>query len=352
LRGGAHCRHGGQGGTDKLATIHNAYESITVLCSRVTSQQSSVRRWRYAACLLLFSAFTVYVSLYPWTRGRLQSPDPWSILTSTAWLRSDLRLSADIVLNVLFYLPFGVFGIWSLPASWGIKRIVPVVLAGAGLSLAIEVAQFDYQRVTSPVDLATNTIGVIAGAVFACLLQRTTSWAVRVVPALLVACWLVHVLLEQRVKAEPLGFPVLILWGVFAWLFLAFIDSRALSRFAGATVFVILAGLLFWEDLQPFSIVRKAAPFEWRPFIPSIQSSSIGAGAIISRKLFHYGAALFALICARVSLMRGAAVLCVSLFILEQLQRFLPGRTPELTDPVVVLLWALIFRLVLPVLPP
>lgn len=252
------------------------------------------------------------------------------------------------MLNVLFYMPFGVFGVWSLPERWGIKRIIPVVMLGAGLSLAVEVTQFYYRRVTSPVDLVTNTVGVLAGTVLGWLLQRTSSWTVKVVPALLVACWLVHVVLAQRARVGAGGLYGLALWGTLLWLALAFMDSRALSRFAGMAVFAILGALLVWEELRPFSTVRTAAAFEWRPFIPSIESTSLSAGAVISRKLFHYGATLLALVCARVPLMIAAGALFVALFVMEQLQRFLPGRTPELTDPVLVLLWGVILWLVLP----
>lgn len=315
---------------------------------RVTSTNSFVSRWRYVACLLLFTVVTVYVSLFPWTRGKLQPPDPWSLLTATSWLRYGFPITADVVLNVLFYLPFGVFGVWSLPLNWGLRRVPPVVAAGAALSFSIEVAQFYHQRVTSPVDLATNTIGVMSGAMLGWVLQRTSSWTAKVVPALLLACWLIHVLLAERARMNGFSTLSVVLWAAFTWLLVAFVDSRTLSRFACWTVLTALAGLLLWEELRPFSLIRQPEPFEWRPFIASIQGSSIGAGAVFSRKLFHYGATLFAMVSARVPLFRGTAVLCLVLFLLEQVQRFLPGRTPEITDSVLVLLWALIFRLVLP----
>lgn len=70
----------------------------------------------------------------------------------------------DLVLNVLMFVPFGF--VYQLtrprgapPAWW------PVLLLGAGLSGAIEVAQlFSPTRFTSLLDLGTNTAGALLGA--------------------------------------------------------------------------------------------------------------------------------------------------------------------------------------------
>ena len=70
---------------------------------------------------------------------------------------------------------------------------------------------------------------------------------------------------------------------------------------------------------------------------------------ILLRKAFLYGSTVWLLARSGISHPVAGGALAVALFILEMVQRHLPGRTPEITDSLVALamtaaLWALADR--------
>lgn len=82
---------------------------------------------------------------------------------------TESRLAADAIANVLLFIPFGVAA-GLLVTGRTTRRIALTVAAGAAISLAIELAQLTgivAGRVASPLDVATNTIGALAGALIA-----------------------------------------------------------------------------------------------------------------------------------------------------------------------------------------
>jgi VanZ family protein len=116
--------------------------------------------------ILLFCAVIVlilYGSLYPFQfflppNGR----GAWSTLLSS-WSSRPGR--ADFIANILFYMPFGWFGMASLPRriDTGL-RLALVAVAGVGLSVTLELAQyFDVGRVTSASDVYSNLLGTVGG---------------------------------------------------------------------------------------------------------------------------------------------------------------------------------------------
>jgi glycopeptide antibiotics resistance protein len=85
----------------------------------------------------------------------------------------------DIIVNVLGFVPFGFFFFLyrqcSRPARMA-KNILLVVLAGAAISLTIEVVQaWLPNRVSSVMDLLTNTTGALLGAALALAIQSKTA---------------------------------------------------------------------------------------------------------------------------------------------------------------------------------
>jgi VanZ family protein len=81
----------------------------------------------------------------------------------------------DFVGNVLLFVPFGLFGIWSLVGRRSpIVRIVWLTLLGCALSGAVETLQlFTIDRTTSMADVFANTLGTLAGAVAATVLRAS-----------------------------------------------------------------------------------------------------------------------------------------------------------------------------------
>ncbi len=363
--------------------------------------------------LLLVVAIVVYGSLYPWHFIFAGRPGPLTLLLHSwpaEWNRFMLR---DVVLNVVLYMPLGAVACLAWLPRFPRAAAAAATALGFALSLSMELLQ-DYVpgRVTSLSDLATNTIGALAGAGLALALApeivpRLESQARRASPgaALLLACWggyqlfpffpifssthlrqalhaliLAHALSPVAVwtAAAEWFAAALALEAIFgrvraAWLAGAllvlglriFMPSRslALAEVAGAAlawlaweilpskrrlligVWMALSAILLAE-LAPFHFTRHAASFSWIPLGATFDNERWGALVILLRKAFFYGSAIWLLARAGIRYPVAGGVLAVELLILETVQRYLPGRTPEITDSLIAVvmtaaLWAL-----------
>lgn len=129
---------------------------------------------------------------------------------------------------------------------------------------------------------------------------------------------------------------------LLAWEIL---PSKRRLRFG---VWIALSAILLAE-LEPFRFTRDAAPFSWIPLGATFENERWGALVILLRKAFLYGSTVWLLARSGISHPVAGGALAVALFILEMVQRHLPGRTPEITDSLVALamtaaLWALADR--------
>lgn len=112
---------------------------------------------------LAYVVLLIYASLTPWSGWRDVGVGAFAYL-SAPWPERVTRF--DIVVNVLGYLPFGLFAVLALyPRPRGAAAIAIAVGAAIVLSGAIEALQtFLPRRVSSKVDLVTNVAGALAGA--------------------------------------------------------------------------------------------------------------------------------------------------------------------------------------------
>ena len=120
---------------------------------------------------ICYSLFIVYATTIP-----------FNVITSKAELRHNISViswkpfyntdqhgyfsSGDLITNVLFFIPFGFFGLYSLRRWKRPNAMVVICLAlfGTGLSAFVEFLQmFTIDRNTSDTDLITNTLGTIVG---------------------------------------------------------------------------------------------------------------------------------------------------------------------------------------------
>src|SRR5688572_16745165 len=68
----------------------------------------------------------------------------------------------DIAQNVLLYVPFGVFGVWTLRhnSSTGLALWARVAVIAVGFSSAMELLQLlSASRIGSPLDVLANVVG-------------------------------------------------------------------------------------------------------------------------------------------------------------------------------------------------
>jgi len=105
---------------------------------------------------------------------------------------------------------------------------------------------------------------------------------------------------------------------------------------------ILLASATVLRELIPFQFAETPHSFSWIPFAGTFESERQSATVILLRKTFEYGALVWLFRTQGISYARAAAVVAGSLALLEALQRYLPGRTPEITDSVLALLMALV----------
>jgi hypothetical protein len=72
------------------------------------------------------------------------------------------------------------------------------------------------------------------------------------------------------------------------------------------------------------------------PFAATIEGNQFPAAAVIFRKVFDYGTVIW--LARGIGIVRAGSTVAAALFVLEWVQRYLPGREPETTDTVLALL--------------
>jgi len=121
---------------------------------------------------LAYSLVVLYASVQPLRGWRVPPPEVFSFL-SAAWPRW-ITLE-DIAVNLAAYAPLGFL----LSIGWGARYgpgrgVLAAVSCAAGLSLALEAVQmFLPSRIASNVDLLTNSLGALMGAMAAPLFAPT-----------------------------------------------------------------------------------------------------------------------------------------------------------------------------------
>jgi len=151
----------------------------------------------------LYGLMIVYASLEPFSGWTSPTPDtPFFLLAP--WPPRFAR--ADIVINVVAYVPFGFFAGLIRRRRGPAARFAIGTLAGALLSFAMESVQmFLPTRDASTIDFLTNTAGAALGAVAAVALNQTPGLRKRI------GAWRERIFIGGR--SGDLGLALL-----FAWL--------------------------------------------------------------------------------------------------------------------------------------
>jgi VanZ family protein len=343
---------------------------------RVSGSAPLSTRARALILVALTCAAILYGSFYPW---KLIHPGPggWRLF----W--DQRHPTHEFVLNIVLYIPVGFL-------IFAVTRSVPVSITAAFLlSGFIEGVQPFFDREARARDLAANTAGAAAGAMtafVACSIRRGV-WLPSA-PLAILSIWAFHQLypfvhglmypyyglssfarmspgafaesfvdwlaaftlaacaLPNRSRIAVLCAAVIlpartVLLGMrspgvewIAWACAALI-SIALGpllvrapRWVGAA----LAVTLLARELAPYHLASAAAPFHFRPMEAILSADWFFAVLIITHKAFVY-AALIYLLGPRNSLVPTTAAVSACLALLESLQRYLPGRVPDITDP-------------------
>ena len=117
------------------------------------------------------------------------------------------------------------------------------------------------------------------------------------------------------------------LLGVAAWLMI---------RRRGPAGIIALAALIA-AGLLSFHWNSRPQTFTWIPFLPMLRSPWIVGLLILLRKSFLYGAAIWLLAAGRLWAL-SISLVTIALALVEVLQMYLPGHTPEITDPLLAVI--------------
>ena len=123
---------------------------------------------------LAYALLLVYGTLFPFNGWLTLDASPWSLMLQRGLHNTS---KADILTNLLVYMPFGLLLMRTLGNRYStVYKILLVTLASALLSLALEYLQTHLPgRVPSALDLVLNTLGGLAGALFALALRPDTT---------------------------------------------------------------------------------------------------------------------------------------------------------------------------------
>ena len=220
------------------------------------------------------------------------------------------------------------YQLFPLFPSWGRTKLFNR-LAALGAASAI-----------SPVD----TLVVFAEwLALACLLDSIRKTMVKTKTGVLLALLLLLLPVRLIIASRTLAWPDIV--GAAAacavWLCLPRRWVRRAAPF-------VLTGALILSELAPFHFTADHATraFNWVPFRGFFRSDWQDGFVMLFRKSFWYGSVLWLWRASGRSLAWTTAIAAAALFLLECLQAYLPGRTPEITDAVLavlmgVLLWLL-----------
>lgn len=330
---------------------------------------------RFAILTAGVVALILYGSLYPFAFHACGPPR-----FAHTGILSD---RGDVLSNVLLYLPLGFFG-----TLWLRRSALTVAVAGTALSFAIELAQScDYGRVPSLADIYANGAGTVLGCLAASAVREPGFAAVAV------ACWIGSRLLPylpslnlgkyraaiHAVFATPQPLPAFHYFAL--WLAAAaFLSSQAslvfaivvvlaarvaivdvaplpaeavgavcaailwslVSRWRGrfALVATVFLAFVVVSALEPFHFLAAPRHFGWIPFESFMNGPRENASRVFLEKSFTYAALVWLPVRAGMSLGRATALAAGLVFVLRVAQVYLPGRSAEVTDAVMVLMMA------------
>jgi len=238
------------------------------------------------------------------------------------------RTILDAFLNVVFYIPIGAAAFVLLGRD--ARAFIMSLAFGTLVSFSVEWAQLSIpMRFGNLTDLACNSLGTLLGIVVA-LVANSPPVASRLrnfhsPGVLLFGLW---VLWQAFTFLPRYGPAIDISHEVVGLLILVLLVLRRPLRLGAILLLIWLAV----DELRPFQFRSPPQPFWWLPFESWFAGALESYYGIFFGKLFFYTATLS--VEGRAGMRWAWALVApgVILFAGELAQRYLPGRTPEITD--------------------
>jgi VanZ family protein len=221
-----------------------------------------------------------------------------------------------------------------LLACWAGYQLYPALPILSRTRLRAGLALLYHASGVSPVEIWAGAAEWLAAAMLMRVLlgRLRRPWL-----ALAMVCLPVRILIAGRVLSidEVLGAAAaLLLWPA--------VDSAFGKRGGPVLGAVALGSAIVLRELEPFRFSAHAAAVSWVPFAAALESARQPGALVVLRKVFEYGAEVWLLRLAGWPYGYAGAAVTFALAVLEVVQRYLPGRTPETTDAVMSLLAAFV----------
>jgi VanZ family protein len=100
---------------------------------------------------------------------------------------------------------------------------------------------------------------------------------------------------------------------------------------------ILLAGVIVLQGLKPFEFLAQRNSFSWVPFMSSLSDSLEVNYSVLLEKCFWYFALVWLLTRRGSGIVIATALTAVLLALIETAQLWLPGRSAEITDPLLAL---------------
>ena len=115
-------------------------------------------------------------------------------------------------------------------------------------------------------------------------------------------------------------------------------------RWQDSALAILLCVMLVVDGLAPFSVASVSASFNWLPFKGLLGGSMYLNVQSICEKVFLYGSLVYVLWQTRLGQTAGICIATAIVALIEFSQMFFGDHTPEITDPILVVLaaWTLI----------
>jgi VanZ family protein len=110
------------------------------------------------------------------------------------------------------------------------------------------------------------------------------------------------------------------------------------KRWRSTALALAFTALLILRGLAPFHFRATASRFDWMPFNAMFAADWIVGLPVFLEKSFYYGVAIWLWRYAGWRLERATLFIAAILAAIEVIQLYLPGRTSEITDPLLALL--------------
>ncbi len=236
-------------------------------------------------------------------------------------------------LGQVAWQPFPVL----LLVSWGGYRLYPYVPAIDLQKYKDAIKPLIFSPSLTATDLYRHTaiwlvLAVLLEAVFGADRRR------------LMFCLLVPAVLFARILIVGTTLsPAEVAGGALALLLWLAVLSHVPLR--AGIVALLFIGVVVIQSLAPFEFQTYARPFGWIPFLSFMRGSMEVNALVMFEKVFTYGSLLWLLTRAGLNFGIATAASATLIFALRYAQTYLPGRSAEITDFVMVLILALVMKL-------